>query len=123
MRNPQRVSVLSGQMTARRIRHWLRVIGAVAVAFVLLDAPAPASAHVHVFVGGAFGFPVYAYPYYPYYPYQPYQPYQPYYPPPIPYPYVAYPAPPPPGWAPGRWEWRHDPWGSPYRVWVPAHLR
>ncbi len=71
---------------------------------VLLMGPArPASAHVRVFVGGAVGFPVYPYPYY--------------------YPYAPYPEVPPPGWEPGRWEWRYDPWGRPYRAWIPPHLR
>ena len=73
---------------------------------LLLGPARPASAHVRVFVGGAVGFPVYPYPYY--YPYG------------VPYP--AYDVP-PPGWEPGRWEWRSDPWGRRYRVWVPPHLR
>jgi len=75
-------------------------------ALLLLGPARPANAHARVFVGGAIGFPVYPYPYPYYYPY------------PVPYPEV-----PPPGWAPGRWESRYDPWGRPYRVWVPPHLR
>ena len=56
------------------------------------------------FIDGGFFFDPFFFPYY--YPY------------PVPYPEV-----PPPGWAPGRWESRYDPWGRPYRVWVPPHLR
>ena len=87
---------------------WRRAgVMAAALLGVLLLGPArPASASVRVFVGGAVGFPVYPYPYPYYYPY------------PAPYAEV-----PPPGWAPGQWEWRYDPWGRPYRVWVPPHLR
>ena len=80
---------------------------------LLLSMPAPASAHARVFVGGVFGFPgPYPYPYaYPYY-----------YPYPAPYPW-AYPDTPPPGWVPGRWEWRSDQWGRRYPAWIPAHLQ
>jgi len=75
---------------------------------LLLGSARPASARVHVFVGGAVGFPAYPYPYPYYYPYA------------VPYP--AYEVP-PPGWVPGQWEWRYDPSGRTYRVWVPPHLR
>jgi len=83
-------------------------VAAAVLAGFLLGSSRPAGAHVRVFVGGAVGLPVYVYPY-PYYS----------------YPYVSYPAyeVPPPGWAPGHWEWRYDPWGRRYRAWVPSHLR
>jgi hypothetical protein len=92
-------------------RHsWLRAAAPSALALALVSGSAPASAHTRVFIGGPFGFPVpYAYPHY-------YDPY------PVPYPSVAYPAPPPPGWAPGHWELRYDPWGRPYQAWIPPHL-
>ena len=107
-RNSKGVSVLRPRVTSgRRHRRRAGVMGAALLSLFLLGAARPASAHVRVFVGGAIGFPVYPYPY-PYY----------YYPYPAPYPEV-----PPPGWAPGHWEWRYDPWGRPYRVWVPPHLR
>ena len=67
--------------------------------------------HSHFFIDGGFFFD----PFFPYYYSYPYPYYYPY---PAPYPEV-----PPPGWAPGQWEWRYDPWGRPYRVWVPPHLR
>ena len=81
----------------------------VLVLAVLLCAPAPAEARARVFVGGYVGVPFYAYPApYPYW---------------TPYPYVAAPEVPPPGWVPGHWEWRYDAEGRPFRVWVPGHLR
>lgn len=87
------------------------VAAALALAMVL-GASALAEAHVRVFVGGTVGVPVWGSPYlyaspYPYY----YGPY--------PGPYAA----PPPGWAPGRWEWQYNPDGWRYRVWVPPHLQ
>jgi len=89
--------------------HWRRA-GVMAAALLgvllLLGHARPANARVRVFVGGAIGFPVYPYPYPYYYPYA-----------------VPYPEVPPPGWAPGHWETRYDPWGRPYRAWVPPHLR
>ena len=80
------------------------VLSAVSVA-------APAAARVRVFVGGAVGVPAWGYPYPPPY----------YYYPPYAVPYEA--GPPPPGWEAGHWEWRYDPSGRRYRVWVPPHLR
>ena len=86
--------------------------GTAALVLVLLvGAAAPAAAHVDVFVGGAFGFPAYPAPYYYGCVYT------------APYPYVAYPGLPPPGWVPGHWEWRYDAWGRAVQVWMPAHLR
>jgi len=84
-------------------------VAALVLILLLGGAAAPASAHVRIFVGGVLGFPGYAYPVV--YPYA------------VPYPYVAYPAFPPPGWVPAHWEWRYDRWGRPLRVWVPAHLQ
>ena len=107
-RNPDTVPVLRPRvMAGGDKRRRAGVMAAALLAPLFLLSPArPASAHVRVFVGGAVGFPVYPYPY-PYY-----------------YPYSApYPEVPPPGWAPGQWEWRYDPWGRPYRTWVPPHLR
>ena len=108
VRNPDTVPVLRPRVMAGG-NSWRRagVMAAALLALLLLVGPArPASAHVRVFVGGAVGFPVYPYPY-PYY-----------------YPYAApYPEVPPPGWEPGHWEMRYDPWGRPYRAWVPPHLR
>lgn len=80
---------------------------ALVAAFLVAGSPSPASARVHVFIGAGLPYPYYAYPYYPY----------------PPYPYVAYPAVPPPGWVPGHWEYRYDPYGRRYPVWVPPHLR
>jgi hypothetical protein len=90
----------------------LGLFGAMALAALLvLLSTAPASARVRVYIGGAFGYP-YAYPAYAY-PYYAYPP----------YPYGVTPAVPPPGWAPGHWEYRYDPYGRRYRAWVPPHLR
>lgn len=97
-------------MQARRTR-WLVALALLAL---LLWSPARAGAHVRVFVGAGFGvpYPAYAYPYpyaYPYtYPYSP----------PV---YYREPVP-PPGFVPGHWESRWDPYGNRIRVWVPAHL-
>ena len=103
--------VLRGPMG--RVAKRAACVAVLAVALVL-SAAAPVRAHVGVFVGvgPGWGYPgpyPYAYPYpYPYY---------------APYPY-AYPAAvAPPGWVPGRWEWRYDPWGRRYRAWIPAHLQ
>jgi len=102
-------------MHARRMG-WL--IG-MALLVLLLWSPTRAAAHVGVFVGGGWGYP-YQYPYYPYaysYPYPYAYPYA--YPPPV---YYAPQPVPPPGFVPGHWESRLDPYGNHVRVWVPGHL-
>lgn len=103
-------------------RPWrLRRVLALAVLALAVVGPftAPASAHVRVFVGGAFGVPVYPYPYvrpYPYihaYPYPPYPVYGG-------YPVIGPPAGvPPPGWVRGHWAWRHGDAGlmATTRIW------
>lgn len=84
-------------------------IAALALAALMLITPGRAHAHVRVVVGGRFGVPFVApYPVY-------------YYPAPYPYYYYTEPVP-PPGFVPGRWEWRTDRYGGRIRVWVPAHL-
>src|SRR5262245_28939074 len=95
----------------RRLRGLWCLAGAILVLLAL--APAPANAHSRVFITGTFGVPFYGYPFsYPYYPYYP-----------APYPVYVAPSVPPPGWDPGHWEYRHDPWGRNVPVWVPEHLR
>jgi hypothetical protein len=90
-----------------------RLVAVFAIALVAVRA-APAVAGAHVFIGGTFGFPYYPYPGYGYYPYPYAYPY--------PYPYYTEAAP-PPGYDPGHWERRYDPWGREYWAWVPSHLR
>jgi len=109
VRNSSARSVLRRTMSPRRTA----LAGVVALVLVLLvSGPAHAGAHVGVVIGvPAWGYPSAYDPPYPYYP--PYAYYAPY-----PGPYGVT----PPGWVPGRWEWRYDPWGRSYPTWVPAHL-
>jgi hypothetical protein len=111
-RNLPRVPVLRRAM-GRVAKGGAGVVLLAAALVMSAAAPAAARVGVGIYVGGpAWGYPA------PYggYPYPYYAPYAPPYP-------SAYPYVPPPGWVPGRWEWRYDPWGRRYRVWVPPHLR
>ncbi len=75
------------------------------LALAVVASPVPAAAQVWIGVGPAWGYP--AAPFYLM----------------APAPYVAYPAPGPPGFVPGRWVWTQDAWGQAVPVWVPPHLR
>ncbi|MFI5396175.1 MAG: hypothetical protein ACHQ9S_11645 [Candidatus Binatia bacterium] len=112
------------KLVPRRPRRLGRTLALAAFSLVLLGVfAAPARAHVHVFVGGAFGVPIYPYPYIRPYPYVSAYPY-PAYPVYNGYALIGPPAGiPPPGWVRGHWAWRHAGWGRRFRAWVPAHLR
>ena len=117
-RNPGGARVLAGRMDRPLLPRG--TIGIAAVGLLLAVAGpvrrADAGVQIRITLGPPVYVPPYAYPtpaFYPYYPY-------PYY---VAPPVAVCPAPPPPGFVPGHWETRYDPWGRPVSAWVPAHLR